>query len=181
MNPASADLNFGHWTVDPLRNRLISAKRTMRLEPKVMDVFLCLMRHRGEVVSKEELLREVWSGTFVTEDSLKRCISQLRKAFRDESSVIQTIPKRGYCLSLAVVNSGDLIQPGDRRGQTNPATVFVCLRPDYYQSLVVCLLLLDSLLKADQALRPSLAGWQASGENVLAGGTAAIAGNIDTQ
>jgi TolB-like protein/Tfp pilus assembly protein PilF len=64
-----------------------------------MQVLVCLVQHAGELVSKEELMRTVWSDTFVTDDVLTRSISELRRVFEDDakdSHVIQTIPKRGY-------------------------------------------------------------------------------------
>lgn len=72
----------------------------------MVEVLLCLAEHAGETVSKNELLRRVWPETFVTDDVLTRCISELRKAFADdpkEPHVIQTIPKKGYRLVLQVV------------------------------------------------------------------------------
>ena len=77
----------------------------MRLEPKVMEVLVCLARQAGEPVSKEELLQTVWPNTFVTDDGLKRAISELRRVFEDdarEPRIIETIPKRGYRLLVPV-------------------------------------------------------------------------------
>ena len=70
-----------------------------------MHVLVCLVEHAGHVVAKEQLMRTVWPDTFVTDDVLTRCISELRRVFGDEakdSRVIQTIPKNGYRLIAAV-------------------------------------------------------------------------------
>jgi DNA-binding winged helix-turn-helix (wHTH) protein len=93
------------WLVDPRINTVSRNGTTVRLEPKVMEVLVCLARHAGEPVSKEELLQTVWPNTFVTDDGLKRSISELRRLFEDdvrEPHVIQTIPKRGYRLMVPV-------------------------------------------------------------------------------
>ena len=66
-----------------------------------MEVLVCLAQHGGSVVSKEELIGEVWADTFVGDDALIRCISELRRALEDDPKaprVIETIPKRGYRL-----------------------------------------------------------------------------------
>jgi TolB-like protein/DNA-binding winged helix-turn-helix (wHTH) protein len=66
-----------------------------------MEVLVCLAEHSGEAVPKEKLLQTVWPDTFVSDDVLKRSVSELRRAFGDdahESRVIETIPKRGYRL-----------------------------------------------------------------------------------
>ena len=60
------------------------------------------------VTSKEELLKAVWPDTFVTDDALTHCISDLRRVFEDdarEPRVIQTIPKRGYRLVAPVLSA----------------------------------------------------------------------------
>ncbi|MGH9509644.1 MAG: winged helix-turn-helix domain-containing protein [Terriglobales bacterium] len=80
--------------------------RTTHLEPKMMEVLVYLAEHQGGVVPKEELMRAVWKDTFVTDDVLTRCISELRRALEDdakESHVIQTVPRKGYRLMPAVV------------------------------------------------------------------------------
>jgi TolB-like protein len=87
--------------VIPTLNNLSSEGRTVRLEPKVMGVLLCLARHPGETRTKEQLFQAVWPNTIVTEDVLKRCIAELRRAFCDDARnprVIETISKRGYRL-----------------------------------------------------------------------------------
>jgi len=71
----------------------------------VLGVLLCLARRPGEVVAKEDLLAEVWNGTFVTEDVLTRAIAELRRAFGDDAAapqVIETIRKGGYRLIAPV-------------------------------------------------------------------------------
>src|SRR5215472_7471144 len=70
-----------------------------------MEVLVCLAAHAGEALPKEQLLQTVWPDTFVSEDGLKRCISELRRVFEDdarEPHVIETIPKRGYRLIAPV-------------------------------------------------------------------------------
>jgi DNA-binding winged helix-turn-helix (wHTH) protein len=96
----------GQWTVVPDINSLKRDGRTVRLEPKVMQVLLRLAEQPGEVVTKEQLIRRVWAETFVTQDVLTRSISELRKAFEDnarEPSYIQTVAKGGYRILAPVV------------------------------------------------------------------------------
>jgi DNA-binding winged helix-turn-helix (wHTH) protein/TolB-like protein/Flp pilus assembly protein TadD len=106
MGHMESDFQLGAWRVQPQLNSVISDQRTIHLEPKMMGVLICLAQRAGEVVSKEQLVREVWPGTFVTDDVLIRCISELRKAFGDNAgsqTIIETIPKRGYRLLLPMV------------------------------------------------------------------------------
>ena len=69
----------------------------------MVDVLVCLAEHPGETVSKDQLIRTVWGDTFVTDDVLIRCISELRRALEDETKeprFIQTVPRKGYRLLL---------------------------------------------------------------------------------
>jgi len=95
----------GDWLVHTRLNRVESNGRTVRLEPKVMQVLVCLAEQPGEVISKEQLLRTVWADTFVTDEVLTRSISELRRVFQDDPKaphVIETVPKGGYRLIAAV-------------------------------------------------------------------------------
>src|SRR5215469_5913682 len=97
------DFRLGPWVVSPKLNGLSCERKSLRLEPKVMQVLVCLAE-AGEVVSKDRLMRTVWPDTFVTDDVLVRSISELRKAFDDDAKnpqFIQTIPKGGYRLLVA--------------------------------------------------------------------------------
>jgi pentatricopeptide repeat protein len=116
----SRAFRVGSWTIEPERNRVSGAGGEVRLEPKVMEVLLCLARQPGEVVSKEQLLAAVWAETFVTDDVLTRAISELRRAFGEDAQhphVIETIPKRGYRLVAAVerVENGGTLAPRRRK------------------------------------------------------------------
>lgn len=100
------DFQLAGWQVQPQLNSISRDAQTIRVEPKMMQVLVFLAQHPGEVVSKEELVHEVWRDTFVTDDVLVRCVSGLRKAFGDSAgraAVIETIPKRGYRLLLPVI------------------------------------------------------------------------------
>jgi TolB-like protein/Tfp pilus assembly protein PilF len=98
-------LKVGSWIVDPSLNSMSSEGRTVRLEPKVMGVLLCLAQHPGETLSKEQLFQAVWPNIIVTEGVLKRCIGELRRVFDDDARnphIIETISKRGYRLVASV-------------------------------------------------------------------------------
>ena len=57
------DFRLGPWVVHPSLNSISRNGTNLRLEPKAMEVLVCLARHGGSVVSKEELIGEVWAGT----------------------------------------------------------------------------------------------------------------------
>ena len=103
----AVDGNFllGPWRVEPSLNTVSRNRTIAHLEPKVMEVLVCLAQHPGESVSKERVLQAVWPDTFVSDDVLKRSIHELRRVFEDdarEPKFIQTIAKRGYRLVASV-------------------------------------------------------------------------------
>jgi DNA-binding winged helix-turn-helix (wHTH) protein len=100
-----SEFRIGPWLVRPSLNIISQDGTTVHLEPKVMEVLVCLARRAGESVPRKELIQTVWPGTFVTDDVVKRCVSELRRAFRDdahEPRIIETIRKRGYRLLASV-------------------------------------------------------------------------------
>lgn len=112
----NSDFRVGPWLVQPSINTISQNGTSTRVEPKVMEVLVCLSHRPGEPVSKEQLLQTVWPETFVSEDVLKRSVSELRRVFGDdprESQIIETIPKRGY----------RLIGPVDSSNGRGPAKV----------------------------------------------------------
>ena len=99
------DFRVGSWTVRPYLNTISQNGTSVRLEPKVMEVLVCLASRPSEPVSKESLIKTVWSDTFVSDDALIRAIAELRRVFADDPrnpSFIETIPKRGYRLVAPV-------------------------------------------------------------------------------
>jgi TolB-like protein/DNA-binding winged helix-turn-helix (wHTH) protein len=101
----TGDFRVGPWLAEPSLNVISRNGSTVHLEPKVMEVLVCLAEHPGETLSKETLLQAVWPETFVADDALKHCIFELRRVFEDdarEPRVIQTIARRGYRLIAPV-------------------------------------------------------------------------------
>ena len=81
------------------------AGQLVAIEPKVFEVLVYLIKHRDRVVTKEELLEQCWSGTFVSEAALTRCLTKVRKTVQPEPagpSVIKTSYGRGYCFVAPV-------------------------------------------------------------------------------
>ena len=100
---------FGDVYVDFSRMSVKRSGVPIDLEPKVFDVLRFLIVRRDRLVTKEELLDNVWAGTFVAPNALTRAIAQLRKALGDDAGqprYIETVSKRGYRFVAAVVIDG---------------------------------------------------------------------------
>lgn len=110
---------FGDFRLDLRRAILCRGEAAVPLRRKSYDVLLYLVRNPGRVVSKEELLREVWSGVVVTDNSLAQCIREIREALGDaRAAMLETAARRGYVFSAPVSPSADdaaLPPPSPRR------------------------------------------------------------------
>ncbi len=90
---------FGGFRLYPFKRLLVHDERPVAVTPKVMDTLRVLVANSGRVVTKEELMSEVWADTIVEEGGLTRNISVLRKALGKDKNghgFIATIPGRGY-------------------------------------------------------------------------------------
>ena len=90
---------FGHCQVDEAGRAVRCGGRFVRVEPKVFDLLVYLIHQRDRVVSKEELLRDVWGGQIVGDAALSRCVMLARKAIGDAGSsrrLIETFYRRGF-------------------------------------------------------------------------------------
>jgi serine/threonine-protein kinase len=101
--PAIADgpsaVRFGPFRLD-VANRLLSRDGTeLSLPPRAIGVLWCLVTRPGRIVSKQEVLDEVWKDAFVSDTSLAEAVSLVRQVLGDDPqqpTYIQTVPRRGY-------------------------------------------------------------------------------------
>lgn len=94
-------LRFGEFNLDLQTGDLRKGDALVRLQPQPLKVLLLLARHAGQVVSREDIRRQVWADdTFVDfEQGLNYCIRRIRAALGDDAQAarfIETVPKRGY-------------------------------------------------------------------------------------
>jgi TolB-like protein/DNA-binding winged helix-turn-helix (wHTH) protein/Tfp pilus assembly protein PilF len=96
-------LRLNGRTVDVQRGTITSGSgQSVTLRPQSAEIFKLLAARPGKLISKDELIQEVWRGIAVTDDSLVQCIAEIRRALRDEQhDIIKTVPKRGYLLEIA--------------------------------------------------------------------------------
>ena len=90
---------FDAFRVDVNERLLFKDNREVALTPKVFDTLLALIENSSHVMTKKELMHQVWPDSFVEENNLAQNISILRKALgktAEGEHYIQTVPKRGY-------------------------------------------------------------------------------------
>jgi len=104
-------LQFGAFHLAAGVDLLYRDSEVVPLEPRAVRVLRYLAEHEDRVLSKEELLEEVWAGVFTTDGVLKKAVSQIRRTLGDDaeqSRFITTYHGRGYRFIAPVTRVGNL-------------------------------------------------------------------------
>ena len=97
---------FGNAEFDQAAMRLKVDRKPRKLELKPAQVLELLLRHAGEVVTREELMDTVWEGRVVVDNVLSTAVGKLRDALADVDAVqIETVPRAGYRLVGSIERS----------------------------------------------------------------------------
>lgn len=108
---------FGTFEVSTYRRDVRRDGRVVEISARAFDLLIVLLRRSGQVISKTELLDEVWPGMTVEPNNLEVCVSALRKIFESSafaSGPIVTVRGRGYCFVEPVRtlhNAGEIDPP----------------------------------------------------------------------
>jgi TolB-like protein/tetratricopeptide (TPR) repeat protein len=98
-------LRIADLRVDPGLDEISKGGRTIKLEPKAMELLVCLAERAGEVVSVNELLDRVWKDVIVSHDSVYAAVAALRRTLADDPrnpTYIANVVRRGYRLIAPV-------------------------------------------------------------------------------
>ena len=99
MKTEGQDLwQFGEFRLDVYRKILWHGDKSIAMPLKELEVLAMLVGGRGELVTKDELLSNIWKDSFVEESNLTRHIYLLRKTLKDlgADGLIENVPRRGY-------------------------------------------------------------------------------------
>ena len=95
---------FDSFCVDVSARVLLREGKPVPVSPKVFETLLLLVERHGEIVSKDEMMSELWPATFVEEANLTQNIFTLRKILGEKNGTkfIETVPRRGYRFAAEV-------------------------------------------------------------------------------
>lgn len=114
-------IRFGLFEIDLAAGELRKSGRTVRLQDQPFRILRCLLKRPGEVVTREQLRKEIW-GDDVSVDfdrSLNTSVARLREALGDSPTgaiYLETVPRKGYRF-IAPIQTGD--SSGHERGAGN--------------------------------------------------------------
>jgi adenylate cyclase len=122
---------FEGYTLDLTRGCLRVGSREVALRPKSFAVLCYLLENAGRLVSKEELLESVWDNASAADESVARCVSDVRLALGDaDQRLIKTVMKRGYMFVAPVSRrDDDNTMAGPRNSRTPSEAVSLIVLP----------------------------------------------------
>lgn len=106
---------FGSFVFDPEVGSLLDSRQPVALEPQVLRLLKYLVENRGRIVSKDELIDEIWEGRAITDAALNTRIRAVRRVLGDDrvqQKFLRTYPKRGF----QFVAETDCVETGDEVG-----------------------------------------------------------------
>ena len=98
-------LRFGDFSFDNAQRELRRNDTPLHLSRKAFDILALLIDRRPKVVSKQELLDQIWQGRAVEEENIKNLIAELRRALDDDSAAprfIRTVHSVGYAFCCEI-------------------------------------------------------------------------------
>jgi serine/threonine protein kinase/Tol biopolymer transport system component/DNA-binding winged helix-turn-helix (wHTH) protein len=118
-------VRFGIYEVDLRSGELRKNGQKIKIQEQPFKVLAMLLEHPGEIVTREELQRALWStDTFVDfEHGLNKTINKIREALGDDADnprFVETLARRGYRFIAPVVGAG-LAPPSQVAGLAEPA------------------------------------------------------------
>jgi DNA-binding winged helix-turn-helix (wHTH) protein/tetratricopeptide (TPR) repeat protein len=90
---------FKGFRLEDAQRRLLHNNRQIQLKPKIFDLLLYLVKNRGQLVDKDELMREIWPNSIVEDNNITVSMSILRKILGDDRAdrqFIETVSRHGY-------------------------------------------------------------------------------------
>jgi TolB-like protein/Tfp pilus assembly protein PilF len=116
---------FGSFRLDANDRTLLCGTDAVHLTEKVFNILLLLVERSGRLVTKEELMEQVWPDSIVEENNLTVSMSALRKALgerQEGGQYIQTISKRGYRFVADVrkIKDGSVDLAQEKDGEASP-------------------------------------------------------------
>src|SRR5262252_1998282 len=131
-------IRFPPFALDAPNARLYRGDEVIPLRGKTLAVLEYLVARPGQLVTKDELLKEIWPEVYVSEDVLVGCVHELRQVFGDTRSAakfVETVYRRGYrwIAGLADAGGGEERQPSTPAGVRQPMPVLVGREADVAQ------------------------------------------------
>ncbi len=112
--------SFANCVLDTDRHQLVRDGVTIKTEPQVFDLLHLLVRHAGDLVTRDQIIDEVWGGRIVSESAISARINAARTAVGDtgaSQAIIKTVTRRGLQFVAPILPSEAVAAPMQDGGQ----------------------------------------------------------------
>src|SRR5215470_6480233 len=116
------EYQFGSYRLNVNECKLWRGTEEIRLRPKLFSLLVIFIKHQGQMLEKEELMRTLWPDSIVEDSNLTVNINALRAVLNDQT-YIETVSKRGYRFvpEVKVIHESSIAHsPADARDLIEP-------------------------------------------------------------
>lgn len=100
-----SEISFDQFVIQTPSGQVLKDKQLVKLEPQVLTFLLLLIRHKDHIVSRDEIVAEVWAGKKASDDAIRALVKKLRIALGDNARApkfLKTVPLKGYLFIMPV-------------------------------------------------------------------------------
>lgn len=97
------EVKFGAWTLDPKRQTISDGEVTRELEPLLFKILCYLIINDEQIITRQDLVDDVWCQKYVDDNAINRAMSELRKVLKSDKQkglVVKTHYRKGYSFFL---------------------------------------------------------------------------------
>lgn len=102
-------ISFDEFEIDTARGELRRSGQVVPLEPQVLDLISYLATHPGKIITRDDLIEQVWAGRIVSDSAISTRINAARSALGDDGQtqkLIKTVPRRGFRFEGTITEDG---------------------------------------------------------------------------
>ncbi|MBQ4879737.1 winged helix-turn-helix domain-containing protein [Pseudoalteromonas luteoviolacea] len=113
------EVKFGEWVLDPKRQCICDGDTTRELEPLLFRLLCYLIINNEQIITRQDLVDDVWSQNYVDDNAINRAMSELRKILKSDKQrgiVVKTHYRKGYSFFL----EPEIIYYSDIPAQAHP-------------------------------------------------------------
>ncbi|RRS06769.1 transcriptional regulator [Pseudoalteromonas sp. J010] len=97
------EVKFGSWSLDPKRQTISDGEVERELEPLLFNILCYLIINNDQIITRQNLIEDVWCQGYVDDNAINRAMSELRKVLKSErqkGTVVKTHHRKGYSFFL---------------------------------------------------------------------------------
>lgn len=104
-------------------------QEVLQLEPMVVELLAYFCRHTNQIISRDQLIEQVWGGRLITDNAVTKVINKLRKNLNDDPRkprFIATLPKKGYKF---IASASELVEENIAEQASNKTSQITSAEP----------------------------------------------------